>query len=154
MIDVIAVSFCHVLAIKQVDETEHDTGNRNDREEVNLIPRMQKYRREQNSRNRPGCPNGRIVLIVPVFPHVIDRSGHHSPEIQDQETRTTESPRDKLVLHVYPEREKGEHIHDQVRPIGMDKTVRNNSVPLSGMYHPVGVTRQFIEQGIIVKTSN
>jgi hypothetical protein len=35
-----------------------------------------------------------------------------------------------------------------VRPIGMDKTVRNNPVPLPGMHHPVRITRQFIEQGI------
>ena len=100
MIDVVATPFCHVLTIKQVHESKHDAGNRNNRKEVDLIPRIQKYRREQDSRHRTGSPDGRIVLIVPVFPHVLDRSRYHPPEIQDQETGTTESPRDKLVLHV------------------------------------------------------
>lgn len=154
MIDIISVSFCHILTVKQVDKTEHDTRNRNDRKEINLIPGMQKYRREQNSRNRTGSPDRRIILIVPVFPHIVHRSCNHPSEIQDQETETTESPRNKLVLHVYPKRKKSKHIHDQMCPICMDKTVRNNPVPLSGMYHPVRVTRQFIEQGIIIKTSN
>ncbi len=72
VIDVIPAPFRHVLAIKQVDKTKNDTGNGNYREEINFIPRVQEYCREQNSRNRPGSPDRRVVNIIPVFPQIVN----------------------------------------------------------------------------------
>ena len=154
MIYIITSSTSHVLAIKEINETEKDTGDRHGSKKINLVPRVQEDRGKQHGRHCPGSPNGGIISVIAIFPHVIDRSRNHSPEIETEKCPVPESKHREIALNILPERIEGEHINKQMHPIGMHEPVRDQSPPFIGPGHAIRHAGQLVKQFLVIETSN
>ena len=152
MIDIVATTPRHVLAISQVEHTEHNARYRDNGKQEYLIPGIQKDGGKQDSRHRTRSPDRSIAADFTIAHNIGNRCSCHSPEIKQEERPTAKTQVGKDPLNVFPERPESEHIHKQMHPIGMNKSMGQQTVPFPVVHHPVRTQRQAVKQLPVLKT--
>lgn len=152
VVDVIAALACHVLAIGEVEETEEDAGDGNHCEQQDLVPGVEEYRGEKDSGNRSRSPDGGIPRRLPVTDDIRNGCRRHTPEIEKQESPFAKTQIAESCLNVLSERPKCKHVHQQVHPVSMYESVRQDAPPLSLLYHPLRFQCQSFKQVLPVET--
>lgn len=152
VVDIVARTFCHILTISQVEHSEDYSGYGNNGKQQYLAPRIEKDIREEDGRYRTRCSDRYIIRIVMPFDHIINRGKDHSAEVKPQIPPTTEAQIVEHPFYIRPERPVSKHIHQQMRHIGMHKTMRHQPVPFIVLYRAVRYQRQLSEQFPIIET--
>lgn len=136
----------HILAIGQVEHAEDDPRYRQYGKEQDLAPRVQKDGREQDGRHRTGSADRDIIRIIAPPDQVIKGGCDHAAEIQSEVSAAAKSQIAERTLHIGPERPESEHVHEEVRHVGMDKSMRDQPVPFMVVDHTIGDKGQLAEQ--------
>ena len=84
MVDPVALAPSHVGRVADVEQSENDAGNRNDAQQVDFAPRVEEDRCENDGRNGSRCADGCVARVVAVADQVVNRSGDHAAEIEQQ----------------------------------------------------------------------
>ena len=153
----IARTTAHVLLVAYIKDSEQNPRDRQDTEEINLTPRIEKNGGEDYGRHRSRSPDRRILRIVAPT-HEVGKHGEQQPAEIEQSVAQVAAENGpcllvslKQLLKELPERQQHEHIDDQVHVIAVHETVRHGPVPFAPMHDTVGDEREPVEQLPIVE---
>lgn len=107
---------------------------------------------KRTAETAPEAPMEEYHGCLPVTDDIRNGCRRHTPEIEKQESPFAKTQIAESCLNVLSERPKCKHVHQQVHPVSMYESVRQDAPPLSLLYHPLRFQCQSFKQVLPVET--
>jgi hypothetical protein len=152
VVDVILVSSAHVGGLGQVQDSKQDSRDGEHQIEIDLFQWSKEDIGEYNRRNCPGSSHRTIALVIPVSGDGSEGCQGDTAYIkQDKKERAGEDQPCGLQLGKYPfdigpEGVQNQHVDPQVKIVGMEKSVSENTVVFFFMNHAGGGEVQAVKE--------
>ncbi|KAG1262178.1 hypothetical protein G6F65_014728 [Rhizopus arrhizus] len=134
VVDAITTALVHPDAVADV-ERGIDDGRRRDEEHQDDRPRLDQDEGEQHRRHRPGCTEAEVVRVLLVLQVAGQDRDQQRADIERRIGQVAAGQLHHHALDESPEEEQGDHVEDQVRPVGVDEAIGHQPVVLAMAVH-------------------